>query len=244
MSTTIIESSALQITMTWSDTWNDITNGGNPRWKVNDLSSKQIALGHITKHASDPTSLDILCPLAGDDQFVHYAWTQGHRVTAIDLVPVAVEKMRRQFSTDDDCWSKEEQDNDMVVWKHKSGTATLYQGSIFTPLPELKERFDAVYDKDSFGALDMNMRTNFCKLITTYVKPTNGVLYTEVKFKDNITRRNQGPPFHVEKKDLMQPEAFGNTFEYVCSLGEVYKLSMPGMKQTGHILRRLASSIK
>jgi len=229
--------------MDWSDDWNNIVRGGNPRWKVTDLSAKTIALGHITEYASDVPSLDILCPLAGDDQFVHYAWTQGHRVTAIDLVPAAVEEMRKQFSDEDGCWSKEEQANGMVVWKHESGTATLYQGDVFTPLPELEDKFDVVYDKDSFGALDLHMRTNFCKQVATYVKQTSGILYTEVKFKKDAsgTGRNQGPPFHVEKEDLMQSGNFGTAFEYVFSLGEVYKLDMPSMRQTGHILRRLST---
>ena len=33
--------------MAWSDTWADILNGGSPRWKVDDMNSKKIALDYI-----------------------------------------------------------------------------------------------------------------------------------------------------------------------------------------------------
>jgi len=74
--------------MGWSATWKDILNGGNPRWKVTDLGAKKIALGHITGHSSHASkedgvasspSLNILCPLAGDDEFVHHAWTKVNK---------------------------------------------------------------------------------------------------------------------------------------------------------------------
>lgn len=62
-------------------------------------------------------------------------------------------------------------------------------------------------------------------------------VYVEVKTMES--GRDSGPPFHVEKDDLMDKDAFGSWFEHVMSLGEVYSLNSQAMKQTGHILRRL-----
>eukprot|EP00538_Stauroneis_constricta_P005078 CAMPEP_0119557726 /NCGR_PEP_ID=MMETSP1352-20130426/9296_1 /TAXON_ID=265584 /ORGANISM="Stauroneis constricta, Strain CCMP1120" /LENGTH=243 /DNA_ID=CAMNT_0007604867 /DNA_START=11 /DNA_END=742 /DNA_ORIENTATION=+ len=242
--------------MGWANTWSDILSGGNPRWKVTDVKAKEIALSHITSHATttttattspsssdanaDTTMLHIFCPLAGDDSFVHHAWSKGHTVTSIDLVPAAVGAMRQQFGDSDDDWTKEELPNDIVAWKHTSGRATLYSGDAFTPLTSLNGKIDAVYDKDSFGALEPSMRVDFCKRISEYVKP-DGIVYTEVKYKDESNPgRTSGPPFHVERSDLMESDKFGSMFEYVASLGEVYDVGMSGMKQTGHVLRRLA----
>lgn len=247
----------LKLTMSgWSSTWDDIASGGNPRWKVTDLSAKASALGHITKYAhaaavaaaevsttcdDDGKKLNIVCPLAGDDGFVHHAWSQGHSMTAIELVPRAVEEMRRQFSDgDDDCWQREDRPKGMVLWKHKSGTVSIYQGDVFTPLTELDNTFDAVYDKDSFGALDLHMRSPFCARVGSYLKPGVGIVYTEVKYSPG---RTAGPPFHVEKEDLLQSDNFGSTFEYVADLGELYQLNLGGFKQTGHILKRLSSKL-
>lgn len=219
--------------MTWKATWQDILNGGAHRWKVDDISAKQKALDHILDH-TESNSLKILCPLAGDDRFVHYAWSQGHDVTAIDIVPEALEAMRCQFGDAED-WSSSTTDEG-VVWKHKSGRAILYEGDITIKRGALINQFDAIYDKDSFGALNLNVRSIFCERLSDYIKD-NGTLYIEVKNKNS--GRDQGPPFHVEKEDLMEPSNFGKCFEHIISLGEVYQLNMPTAIQTGHVLRRL-----
>lgn len=224
--------------MTWANTWDNILSGGPPRWKVDDLAVKQQALARLQEFTTSSESLKILCPLAGDDPFVAHAWKAGHDVTAIDLVPAAVQAMRRQFGgSDQDDWTCTEiQDDTTVVWRHKSGRATLYVGDMMQKRPELNQAFDAVYDKDSFGALPLDLRKRYCARVAEYCKP-NAIVYTEVKHKDG--GRAAGPPFHVEKQDLMESTSFGTDFEHLIDLGEVYALpDLSGMKQTGHILKR------
>ncbi len=228
--------------MGWSETWSDIVDGGNQRWRVAEVTHKKTALDHIVSHsaASPGTSLSILCPLAGDDAFVYYAWAQGHRVTAIDVVPLAVKQMRRQFDSDDGAgddadWKREEVSVGAVVWRHVSGRANLYEGDVFKVLPAL-ESFDAVYDKDAYGALDPAPRVDFSAGVAGALRP-GGILYTEVKVKDaSSPERYQGPPYHIEQSDL--EKSFGATMDHVAHLGEIYSVSMGSVKQTAHILRR------
>ncbi|KAL3773369.1 hypothetical protein ACHAW5_006459 [Stephanodiscus triporus] len=239
INTNIIYAQSFVIMASWAQTWADILNGGPKRWKVDDVDAKRAALSHIVQHSPnvDGRPMRILCPLAGDDPFVHYAWGQGHDVTAIDIVPDALRAMRGLFGHDMDEWSSEgDGGNSGAVWKHKSGRATLLEGDILSNRPELLRSFDVIYDKDSFGALALDDRPKFCERISEFVKD-GGTLYVEVKIKDE-GRESGGPPYHVEKEDLMEPTNFGGCFEYVCSLGEVYCLNMGGMKQTGHVLRR------
>ena len=223
----------------WSDTWSDILKGGPKRWKVDDVEAKQKALTHITDatSSSSDTPLRILCPLAGDDQFVHYAWSQGHDVTAIDIVPAALKAMRSQFGENSkEDWSSTSSNNSgTVCWKHKSGRATLYEGDMLIKRPELQSSFDVVYDKDSFGAINFDMRSPYCQRLSTFMKD-DGVVYVEVKNKES--GREFGPPYHVEENDLMDEMSFGGAFDYVKGLGEVYPSKMVGMRQMGHILKR------
>ena len=146
------------------------------RWKVHDLDAKKQALASIEEHSSQDEGqpMRILCPLAGDDPFVHYAFSQGHDVTAIDIVPAALKEMRSQFGDLDD-WTSESSTRNSVlmrnsetVWKHKSGRATLYEGDVMMKRPELLNSFDAIYDKDSFGALTLDMRSKFCQEYLQY----------------------------------------------------------------------------
>jgi len=229
------------IAMAWKDTWADILNGGSPRWKVDDLAAKKIALAHIMenhslKREAGDGPMRILCPLAGDDSFVHYAWSQGHHVTAIDIVPDALKAMRQQFGDEMEHWSSENENEGGLVWRHESGRATLIEGDVLMKRPKLLKSFDAVYDKDSFGALPLAMRPKFCERVSEFTKD-GGTLYIEVKNKEQ--GKEFGPPWHVEKEDLMERTSFGERFEHIASLGEVYQLKMSGMKQTGHILRRV-----
>jgi hypothetical protein len=267
--------SSFVIMASWAKAWTDIMNGGSKRWKVDDIDAKRCALSRIVEYhrrrdgdgGTNPPAtkevdgdvdddvnrrmLRILCPLAGDDPFVHYAWSLGHDVTAMDIVPDALGIMRGMFGDDEDDWSSSSLagtaasgggnnddviDGATVVWKHKSGRATLLEGDALTFRPGLANAFDAVYDKDSFGALSIHDRRMFCERVSEYVKD-GGVLYVEVKNKDG-GRDSGGPPYHVEMEDLMEPDNFGTSFEYVRYLGEVYALNVDGMKQTGHVLRR------
>jgi hypothetical protein len=225
--------------MGWSDTWNDILQGGSPRWKVINPDFHQVAYGHLSKYLNnqeEPAS--IFCPLAGDDPFVHLLWKRGHAVTSIDLVPAAVAAMRSQFLEGE--WTKEESDDGSTIcWKHDSGRATLYEGDALQSRPELQGKFDAVYDKDSFGALPKDLRKGFCSRIAEYTK-ANAIVYIEVKLKENHEAvKDMGPPFSLQREDLMATDTYGTHFDHVEALGEVYQLNFGGLKQTGHILKRL-----
>lgn len=221
--------------MGWSETWKDIIQGGSPRWKVDDMDAKKQALGHILKYSAAESPLSILCPLAGDDSFVFHAWSEGHEVTAIDLVPEALAAMRQQFGSPEE-WSSISKEHAGLIWKHSSGRATLYEGDMLMKRPELEKSFDAIYDKDSFGALTKDLRLKFCERLSDFTKD-GATVYIEVKNK--ASGRDMGPPFHVEKADLMEETSFGSYFEHVSSLGELYPLKVPGFSQTGHILRRM-----
>ena len=234
----------------WSSTWNDILKGGNPRWKITCGESHKNAYAHFQKYVlkgdkksdDDVKNVSVLCPLAGDDPFVHLLYRKGYSVTSIDLVAEAVEAMRKGFGDDGDgAWEKEESDGD-VIWTHKSGRATLIVGDALTKRPNLNNSFDAVYDKDSFGAISKDLRKPFCERIADYTKD-DAIVYLECKLKKGLVGvDNAGPPFSLRKDDLMESNNYGGSkFEYVEGLGPVYEL--PGnmnavMQQTGHVLRR------
>jgi len=231
------------LSMGWSDTWSDILSGGSQRWKVTDEESHKKALAHfqrfVTKDPSD--GVHVYCPLAGDDPFVYLLFSRGYSVTSIDLVPEAVEEMKKKFTcSGGDDWAREEADG-TVVWRHASGRATLLVGDALQQRPELAGKFDAVYDKDSFGALPKELRSAFCARVGDFTKQ-GGVVYLECKLKENHEAvADVGPPYSLRGDILMEEGNYGAHFEYVESLGPVYTLSgtmLASMQQTGHVMRR------
>lgn len=222
------------VLMTWRDTWRDILAGGSPRWKVDNLEYKERALQHIVEHSERKENLNILCPLVGDDQFVFQAFMRGHSVYAIDLVPEALAEIRKQFDNQDG-WRREETETGSGVrWTHPSGQVVLLEGDILQRRKELERQFDVVYDKDSFGALQKDLRSPYCERMSEWLKE-DGIVYLEVKNKD--TGRENGPPFHIEEQDIMS--SWGASFEYIKGIGEVYPLRMAGFAQMGHLLKHV-----
>lgn len=251
----------------WSSTWQDILNGGSPRWKITCEESHEKAYAQFRKHVlktsttstkentednkdehNSVKNVSVLCPLAGDDPFVRLLYRKGYSVTAIDLVEEAVEEMRRGFGDDENnVWTREESEGD-IIWRHENGRATLIVGDALRKRPHLNNSFDAVYDKDSFGALSKDLRKPFCDRIAEYTKD-NAIVYLESKLKKahlEGTVDTAGPPFSLRKDDLMDENNYGGSkFEYIEGLGPIYEL--PGsmnavMQQTGHVLRRTRMS--
>lgn len=251
----------------WSSAWEDIRNGGNPRWKITSEDCHEKAYAHFQKFVlrgqgsdddddinSNNNKGSVLCPLAGDDPFVHLLYEKGYSVTAIDLVAEAIEAMKERFGDGkNSCWTKEEHSSDGsggddIVWKHESGRVTLIVGDALKKRPNLNNSFDAVYDKDSFGALPKQLRKPFCQRISEYTKD-DGILYLECKLKQGVVdgrADDSGPPFLLQREDLMEDDNYGGSkFEYVEGLGSVYDLpnNMNAMmQQTGHVLRRRRSA--
>lgn len=220
----------------WSASWSKIISGENDMWKVTEEFKHKQALAYFQQYVKgDPKDVSVLCPLAGDDPIVHLLWKQGYTVTTIDLVPEAVERMKSQFSND---WTKvEDTANNTIVWKHGSGRANLIIGDALQYRSELENTFDAVYDKDSFGALEREMRSEFCSRMAEYVKK-DGIVYLECKLKANHENvKDQGPPFSLKEEDLMEESSYGKGFNYVAGLGKIYDIDFPGWEQTGHILK-------
>ena len=219
--------------MGWTETWDDILSGGFQRWKVLDAKAHEEAIFHLKRAIGDKTGASILCPLAGDDPVVNKLFKEGYAVTAIDLVPSALEAMRSQFEGE---WSKLEA-GDTVVWKHESGRATQYEGDMLKSRPELRGKFDAVYDKDSFGALSPELRSSYISRLAEYTLP-GSALYVETKLKENHEQvKNEGPPFSFLPEEVQ--DQFSKFFSYSEYMGEIYQLALPNMKQTAHMLRRL-----
>jgi len=243
----------------WANTWDDILSGGNPRWKIASEECHEKAYSHFQNHVLKGENNDtkiqdtsVLCPLAGDDPFVYLLYKKGYNVTAIDLVAKAIEAMKNRFDDDDSCWTKEEESSSNdgtagdVVWKHKSGRATFIVGDALRKRSNLNNSFDAVYDKDSFGALQKQLRKSFCQRISEYTKH-NAILYLECKLKNGVAGSDDtGPPFSLQREDLMEDDNYGGSkFEYVEGLGRVYDLpgKFASMQQTGHILRRCRTEV-
>lgn len=237
----------------WAGTWQDMLGGGPKRWKDGeDAGNFQVALDAITSRLG-ATELSILIPLAGDTPFVAFAWSQGHHVTALEKVPEAAEQLRKSFP-EGTKWHVPRQVGGLELWEvdtiefvgdpFESGLtlsagsgprARIYVGDAFEFVPELESGHDVSVDKDSFGAIPPARRNEYVQVMASYLKP-GGVVYLEGKDKPE-DQRDAGPPWHLEEGSLTtcwEPAGV----KFVDTMGELYKLSRPGMRQISYWLAK------
>merc|ERR1711865_933777 len=165
--------------------------------------------------------ISVLCPLAGDDPFIFLLYQKGYSVTAIDIVEDAINALKQRFDQGSPdttntttaaadatscCWTKTHEPDGDLIWKHRNGRVTFIVGDVTKPRPAFVNSFDAVYDKDSFGALPMTVRPAFCHRMLEYTKD-RAILYLECKVKPGhhnaTTADTMGPPYSLRYEDIM-----------------------------------------
>ena len=108
------------------------------------------------------------------------------------------------------CWTKTHEPDGDLIWKHRNGRVTFIVGDVTKPRPAFVNSFDAVYDKDSFGALPMTVRPAFCHRMLEYTKD-RAILYLECKVKPRhhdattttaTTVDTMGPPYSLRYEDI------------------------------------------
>eukprot|EP00013_Stygamoeba_regulata_P011159 CAMPEP_0177688034 /NCGR_PEP_ID=MMETSP0447-20121125/34448_1 /TAXON_ID=0 /ORGANISM="Stygamoeba regulata, Strain BSH-02190019" /LENGTH=236 /DNA_ID=CAMNT_0019198319 /DNA_START=61 /DNA_END=771 /DNA_ORIENTATION=- len=224
-------------TTTWDDLWTDIVSGGNMRWKRGEAEGnykRQFEFLHreLTKHHPDRSTFRFLVPLSGDCPFVRYAWSLGHSVCAVDLSKVALAALRAQFAEDSVSWEESQLGEDGArVWRSQDGRLEVVCCELITSeaTGQLVSGFDAVLDKDAFGALAPEVREAYVKRITPLLAPHAQVLLEGKQRREED--REAGPPFHL---DLDKVKTRWPDFDVVY-LGEMPEqpYDIASMKQIG-----------
>jgi len=244
--------------MGWFEKWSNIAAGGIAGWKDGEhLLNHKVAYEFLATHnvPLSPAPRTILVPLCGDSLFVPFAFSRGHRVVAIDLVPVAIQALQKRFPKDTQFSplapaptpdSKVQvttttATGDAAEFQPEGGAgaaaATLIAGDFLVPLPKevlAKGSVDVVFDKDSFGALGPNERARYVPRVREYLKP-GGFVLLECKWKD--TNRDAGPPYHVSQ-EMVKAEWVDAGFEVVGHQESFYPLNFDHMKQQCFLLKK------
>jgi hypothetical protein len=81
----------------WNDMWKDIIDGGNARWKNDELfdfDTKHLKLmqRHLPSDV-DAKSVSILVPMCGDCKFIPTAMSHGFRLVGVEYARSGVEKL-------------------------------------------------------------------------------------------------------------------------------------------------------
>lgn len=213
----------------WSGAWASVPENEPVKWK--DGESRK-TYEHVYSLLVDQGALiepaAIFVPLCGDGKFLQYAHSKGNTVTGCDLVPVAIDRLKRQFQGEF-AESKDAAGSHEYVGER----VRLVCGDILKF--QVREKANLIYDKDAFGAIPVAMRPAYLDKIVQLCQPGTHV-FLEVKFKQ--TDQEHGPPFHFLRADV--EKYYGERgFVLVSYNPSVYPLSNSSMNQQGFLFRYL-----
>ena len=141
-----------------------------------------------------PPGARALVPLCGNSSACRYLYEQGHHVTAVDAVPLAIERLRvERFA-------------ELTFEISQSGGHTIFTaprvelrcGDIFALPPEL--RFDVIYDCAAYVALSRSLLERYVPTLLNALAPGGYLILigNEIPVDDW-----QGPPYPFVREEAL-----------------------------------------
>ncbi|GGB51186.1 thiopurine S-methyltransferase [Oceanisphaera marina] len=134
-----------------------------------------------------PAHTEVLVPLCGKSNDMHWLAEQGHTVAGFELSALAV----HDFFADTQLAARQEAIGPYQCWHTEQ--ISLYQGDFFQA-EQLGRRFDAAYDRAALIALPHSMQAQYVALLANLLNPGAVLLLITVNY---APEQQQAPPFSV-----------------------------------------------
>lgn len=169
------------------------------RWEAGQIGFHEGAVNrHLQQWWADhvPAGADVLVPLCGKSHDLHWLAARGHRVTGVELSPIATE----QVFTEQGLTPEATTEGAYVV--RRAGNLTVLQGDFFA----LAGAWDAVWDRAALVAMPPDLRPRYAAHVRTLVRPGGRVLLVTMDYPQ---AERAGPPFAVPADEVrtLWPEA-------------------------------------
>lgn len=166
------------------------------RWQVSRIGFHR---QHVNNQLSQywpqlviPTHTEVLVPLCGKSNDMHWLAAQGHRVAGFELSPLAV----RDFFAEAQLEATQKTIGPYQCWQ--SAPISVYQGNFFEA-EQLGCRFNAAYDRAALIALPYSMQVQYVELLANLLNPGALLLLITVSY---APEQQQAPPFSVSEQDV------------------------------------------
>lgn len=143
----------------------------------------------------------IFLPLCGKSVDLMWLANRGHEVVGLEFSDIAVKAV---FEESNQEYNVLTQDN-FDVYKAKNVPLTIYKGDFFLITNKLLGKFDAVWDRGGFTAIEAERRSEYVKILLTLLQETGKVLLFSVNFD---TSSYGGPPYPASIENVK--DYFGN----------------------------------
>lgn len=187
----------------WHQRWQEARIGFH-RQQVNPQ------LRQVWPQLAIPAHTEVLVPLCGKSNDMHWLADQGHTVAGFELSSLAVQG----FFNEAELVPQQETIGPYQCWQTEQ--IRLYQGDFFQA-EQVGRRFDAAYDRAALIALPRSMQAQYVALLANLLNPGAVLLLITVNY---APEQQQTPPFSVSEQEvnsLLEPyftiERCGKTAE-------------------------------
>lgn len=141
----------------------------------------------------------IFVPLCGKTVDMKYLADKGHLVVGVEISDKAI----KQFFEESKFKFEKNKDTSGRFCEYKSldSKVILYKGDLFDMNAEVLGKFDAIWDRGSFCAINIEDREKYAKVVT-------GLLKIKGKYMVNIFTYNKtkfgGPPHSMNEDDILK----------------------------------------
>ncbi|WP_417618227.1 thiopurine S-methyltransferase [Oceanisphaera sp.] len=147
-------------------------------------------LSQIWPRLAVPAHTEVLVPLCGKSNDMHWLVEQGHTVAGFELSPLAIQ----DFFSEAQLAPRQAALGPYQCWQTEH--ISLYQGDFFHA-GQLGRRFDAAYDRAGLIALPPAMQVQYAELLARLLNPGAVLLLITVNY---APEQQQSPPFSVSEQ--------------------------------------------
>lgn len=149
----------------------------------------------------------VFVPLCGKSVDMLYLADLGHEVTGLEFSEIGVEAFFEENKLN---FTKESlPEAAFVVYKATERNITIYRGDLFDFNVGICGKFDAIWDRGSYVAVNVDQRTAYTDLIFTLMRPDAKLLLETFSYDGS---KYAGPPHRVTEDHMK--ETFGRLFNF------------------------------
>ncbi|KAM4028207.1 thiopurine S-methyltransferase isoform 2-T3 [Anomaloglossus baeobatrachus] len=144
------------------------------------------------------TKLNIFFPLCGKVVDMKWLADKGHNVVGVDVCEIAL----KEFFVEQNIPYNEETVDEIPgakVFKSVSGTIALYCCSIYDLSPSVIGKFDGIWDRAAFVAVNRRDRERYTNVLLSLMAKDCRLLLVTVEYDPKL---HKGPPFYVPESDI------------------------------------------
>lgn len=210
------------------------------RWEANEIGFHQPDINpHLQRYWPQlrvPRDGCVFVPLCGKSGDMLWLAAEGHRVTGVELSPLAVQA----FFAENGLRPQVRAQGRFTA--HQAAEITLLEGDFFDLRPEDVGRPAAVYDRASLIALPPEMRRRYARHMVSLLAPGTAVLLIALDYPQ---AEMDGPPFAVSPAEV--EDLYAADFSIAAFAGQDILAESPGLRARGltrlterayHLVRR------